>query len=300
MYIKKNRQHASDVLFDCINYLAMLLVLIIVVYPLIYILSASFSDPASVSGGEMWLWPVGFSLEGYVRMLGYSEIGLGYSNTIVYTAAGTLTALAVTLPAAYTLSRKDFVGRGVLTVLVLITMFFSGGLIATYINIKNLGLLDSQLLMIINGACSAYNLIVSRTFFSSIPPELQEAAQIDGCSNFRLFFKIILPVSKPIIAVMAMYYAIGHWNDYFTAMIYLTDRAKYPLQLFLREILIQSRVSADLLADVELAESIAAKARISSMIKYCSIIISTIPLLVVYPFFQRFFVKGVMIGAVKG
>ena len=278
----------------------MLLVLIIVVYPLIYILSASFSDPASVSGGEMWLWPVGFSLEGYVRMLGYSEIGLGYSNTIVYTAAGTLTALAVTLPAAYTLSRKDFVGRGVLTVLVLITMFFSGGLIATYINIKNLGLLDSQLLMIINGACSAYNLIVSRTFFSSIPPELQEAAQIDGCSNFRLFFKIILPVSKPIIAVMAMYYAIGHWNDYFTAMIYLTDRAKYPLQLFLREILIQSRVSADLLADVELAESIAAKARISSMIKYCSIIISTIPLLVVYPFFQRFFVKGVMIGAVKG
>ncbi len=300
MYIKKNRQHASDILFDWINYLAMLLVLIIVVYPLIYILSASFSDPAGVSGGQMWLWPVGFSLEGYVRMLSYSEIWLGYSNTIGYTSAGTMAALIVTLPAAYTLSRKDFIGRGVITILVLITMFFSGGLIATYINIKNLGLLDSQLLMVINGACSAYNLIVSRTFFSTIPPELQEAAQIDGCSNFRLFFKIILPVSKPIIAVMAMYYAIGHWNEYFTAMIYLTDRTKYPLQLFLREILIQSQVSADLLADVELAESIAAKARISSMIKYCSIIISTIPLLVVYPFFQRFFVKGVMIGAVKG
>lgn len=248
----------------------------------------------------MWLWPVGVSLEGYQRMLSYGEIWMGYANTVVYTIAGTLVALAVTLPSAYSLSRRDFVGGKILMILVMITMFFSGGLIATYINIKNLGLLNTRLLMIINGACSAYNLIVSRTFFSSIPSELQEAARIDGCSNFKLFFSIVLPVSKPIIAVMAMYYAVVHWNDYFTAMIYLKDRTLFPLQLFLREILIQSQVSADLLADVEMAESIAAKARISSMIKYCSIVISTLPMLIAYPFFQRFFVKGVMIGAIKG
>ncbi len=293
-------QSRADNAFDILNKIAMYAVLLVVLYPLVYIVSASFSDPYRVAGGEMWLWPVGFTLEGYERLLHYSEIWLGYGNTIYYTVVGTLLALAVTLPAAFAISRRDFVGKGFLMLMIMITMFFSGGLIPTYLNIRNLGLLNTRTLMIIAGASSAYNLIISRTFFTTLPEEMLEAAKIDGCSHTRLFCQIVLPLSKPILAVMAMYFAVGHWNDYFTAMIYLQDRALFPLQLFLREILIQSKVSVEMMADVDAAEVLNESARVAEMVKYSSIIVATLPMMVAYPFLQRFFIKGVMIGAVKG
>ena len=298
---RKRKYTDRDWTFDIVNYSLSIVVLIIVLYPLVYILSASFSDPFRVAGGEMWLWPVGVTIEGFERLFGYSEIWLGYMNTIIYTVGGTVVSLAVTLPCAYALSRKDFVGRGILMTMIMITMFVSGGLIPTYINIKNLGLTDTRTLMFITGLTSAYHLIVSRTFFAStIPAELQESGRIDGCSDTRLFLQIILPLSKPIIAVMAMYFGVAKWNEYFTPMIYLKTRAFFPLQLFLREILIQDQVAAEMITDVELAESLAQRARISAMIKYTSIIVSTLPMIIVYPWIQKFFIKGVMIGAIKG
>ncbi len=297
----KRKYTDRDWAFDIINYFLSLVVLIIVLYPLVYTLSASFSDPFRVADGDMWLWPVGFTVEGYERLFGYSEIWLGYMNTIIYTVGGTMLSLVVTLPCAYALSRKDFVGRGILMTMIMITMFISGGLIPTYINIKNLGLLDTRTLMFITGLTNAYNLIVSKTFFdSTIPAELQESGRIDGCSDTRLFLQIVLPLSKPIIAVMAMYFGVAKWNEYFTPMIYLKTREFFPLQLFLREILIQDQVAAQIITDVELAESLAMRARVSAMIKYTSIVVSTLPMIIVYPWIQKFFIKGVMIGAIKG
>ncbi|HHV96606.1 MAG TPA: carbohydrate ABC transporter permease [Clostridiaceae bacterium] len=292
----------ADLAFDSLNYILMFGVLVIVLYPLIYVVSASFSDPYKVSSGEMWLLPKGFTLEGYKRLFNYSEIWLSYLNTIYYTVVGTAFNLAVTLPCAYSLSRKDFQGKGLIMLIIVITMFFSGGLIPSYINIKNLKLLNTRLIIIIGGATSAYNIIVSRTFFSTtIPIELQEASKIDGCSNWKLFLKIVLPLSKPLIAVMALFFGVGHWNSYFGPMIYLRDRKLFPLQLILREILIQSKVSAEMVAvDSDMALAVEELARISEMIKYTSIIVATVPMLVLYVFLQKYFVKGVMIGAIKG
>lgn len=286
-------------LFDLLVRAGLILVMLLVLYPLVYVVSASFSDPYAVSGGEMILWPVRFTLEGYQRILGYGELWTGYANTLFYTVAGTVLALAVTLPAAYAMSRPEFVGRGVLMVMVMITMFFSGGLIPTYLNIKNLGLLDTRLLMIICGASSAYNLIVARTFFASLPNALVEAARIDGASNTRVFCRIILPLSKPIIAVMALYFAVPHWNDYITPLIYLRDRELFPLQIFLKEILMQDQMSASMALEDGALEFVQDKARIAEMVKYASIVVSSLPLIVIYPFLQRYFIKGVMIGAVK-
>lgn len=302
--MRRNRFDRSkdDIVFDSINYCLMTAVLVIVLYPLVYILGASFSDPYKVASGEMWLYPVEFTLEGYQYLLKYSEIWVSYGNTIVYTIAGTSLNLVVTLPCAYALSRKDFVGRGWLMLLIMIPMYFTGGLVPTYITVKRLGLLDTRLMLIVGGATATYNLIVSRTFFSStIPMELQEAGVIDGCSNWKLFIRIVMPLSMPIVAVMAMFFGVGHWNEYFGAMIYLKSRSLYPLQLILREILIQSEVAAEMaMVDSDLIESAARQARISDMIKYTAIVISIAPMLLVYGFLQRYFVKGIMIGAIKG
>ena len=302
--MRRNRFDRSkdDIVFDSINYCLMTAVLVIVLYPLVYILGASFSDPYKVASGEMWLYPVEFTLEGYQYLLKYSEIWVSYGNMIVYTIAGTILNLVVTLPCAYALSRKDFVGRGWLMLLIMIPMYFTGGLVPTYITVKRLGLLDTRLMLIVGGATATYNLIVSRTFFSStIPMELQEAGVIDGCSNWKLFIRIVMPLSMPIVAVMAMFFGVGHWNEYFGAMIYLKSRSLYPLQLILREILIQSEVAAEMaMVDSDLIESAARQARISDMIKYTAIVISIAPMLLVYGFLQRYFVKGIMIGAIKG
>lgn len=297
--IKETRR---DRIFLACNYLFLFLALVIVAYPIIYILSASVSTPKYVSSGEMWLWPMGLTFEGYERVFRDPKIWTGYGNTILYTFAGTLVNLAVTIPAAYALSRKDFVGRNLFMGIFMVTMFFSGGLVPTYLLIKDLGMVNTMWALILPGATSVWNLIVCRTFFqSNIPKELQEAAEIDGCSNFRLFFQIVLPLSTSIIAVMALFFGVGHWNSYFSAMIYLNDDAKYPLQLVLRQILVLQEMSAQTGSiDAATATALNNRAEVAALVKYAVIIVATLPVIVVYPFLQRYFVQGVMIGSVKG
>ncbi|WP_172197451.1 MULTISPECIES: carbohydrate ABC transporter permease [Saccharibacillus] len=297
--IKETRQ---DKIFLAFVYLLLTVALVIVAYPLIYILSASISNPTIVAAGEMWLLPKDITFEGYRRVFQDSSIWNGYLNTVIYTVVGTLVNLIVTLPAAYALSRRDFVGRNLFMILFIVTMFFGGGLVPTYLVVRNLGLVDSMWALILPGATSVWNLIVCRTFFqSSIPRELQEAAEIDGCSNFRLYFRIILPLSTALIAVMALFFGVGHWNNYFSAMIYLNQQEKYPLQLVLRQILVLQEMSAQAgTVDASMATSLNNKAEVAALVKYAVIIVATLPIIAVYPFLQRYFVQGVMIGSVKG
>ncbi len=306
---KRRQKHSfSDTAFDICNYLILILILITTAYPILYVISASVSDPTAVSTGKMILLPVDPSLDGYRYILGYQEIWQGYLNTIIYTLFGTLFNLFLTIPAAYALSRRDLIGRNGIMILFLITMYFSGGLIACFLNIKSFGLLNTRLVLIINGGISTYNLIVARTFFANtIPWELHEAGVLDGCTNFRLFSDIVLPLSKPILAVMCLYYGINHWNSYFNAMLYLPDakaRKFFPLQLYLREILMQGKFTeamiAEGLSDDGMIDILLKQAETVNMIKYGVIIVAMIPVIIVYPFLQRFFVKGVMIGSIKG
>lgn len=291
----------SDKVFKFFNYTFLTMALIVVLYPVIFIVSASISSPDFVNSGEMWLWPKGITFEGYKMVFDNPKIWNGYRNTLLYTFLGTSINLIVTIPAAYALSRKDFVGRGLITGLLLVTMFVSGGLIPSYLLIKSLGLIDTIWVMVLPGAASVYNIIVCRTFFQgSIPNELEESAKIDGASNFRLFMKIILPLSAPIIAVMALFYGVGHWNSYFNALIYIRNEDLYPLQLVLRQILVLQEMSAEMSMTGTTAEALQNQATIADIVKYAVIIIATLPLIVIYPFMQRFFVKGVMIGSVKG
>jgi putative aldouronate transport system permease protein len=302
----KIKLSGGDRTFVCINSAFLILFFCITLYPMLFVLSASFSDPTAVSTGKMYLLPINPSTAAYAYILKYQEIWSGYLNTAFYTAAGTLLNLAVTLPCAYALSRPDMPDRKIIMTLFIVTMYFSGGLIPGYLNVQSLGLLDTRAIMLLDGLVSAFNLIVARTFFAStIPWELHEAAFLDGCSDFRMFVKIILPLSAPIIVVMILYYGVGHWNTYFNAMVYLKTRAKYPLQLFLREILTQSMFASNMLAsgdvfsDEQLVE-MSKQAETANMIKYAVIVVSTVPMLIFYPFVQKYFAKGVMIGAVKG
>lgn len=297
------KESRSDKLFLWCNYIYLTIALVIVLYPLLYIISASISDPKFVSSGEMWLLPKGITFEGYARVFENTNIWIGYKNTIIYTIVGTLVNLMVTLPAAYALSRSDFVGRGFFMAMFMVTMFFSGGLVPSYLLVKDLGMVNSMWALILPGAASIWNIIVCRTFFqSTIPKELQEAAHIDGCTNTRLFIRIVLPLSMPIIAVMALFYGVGHWNSYFSAMIYLNDSSKYPLQLFLRQILVLQEMAAQGggAIDTSSATAMNSKAEIAALVKYAVIIVSTLPVIAIYPFLQRYFVQGVMIGSVKG
>jgi len=269
---------------------------IVVAYPIYFIFIASFSDPTAVAAGTVWFYPKGINLEGYRTILAYERIWTGYRNTIFYTVFGTLISLAVTLPAGYALSRKDFLPRRLLIFLFTFTMFFSGGLIPTYILISKLNLNNKIWVMLIPFCLNVYNLIIVRSFFeSSIPVELQEAATIDGCGDGRFFFSVVLPLSKAIIAVIALYYAVATWNNYFRPMIYIKNNAIQVLQVFLRDILIQNQM-----LETMSAESLNTVQNLADVIKYGIIIISALPMIMVYPFVQRFFVKGVMIGAVKG
>ncbi|SEF92856.1 carbohydrate ABC transporter permease [Paenibacillus sp. UNC499MF] len=294
---------AQDKLFLISTYVYVTIALILVAYPLIYILSASISNPKYVGSGEMWLFPKGITFEGYQIVFANMKIWMGYANTILYTIAGTAVNLLVTIPAAYALSRKDFVGRNFFMGMFMVTMFFGGGLVPTYLLVKGLGLMNSMWAIILPSAASIWNIIVSRTFFqTSIPKELQEAAQIDGCTNMRLFLKIILPLSMPIVAVMALFYGVGNWNSYFSALIYLHEESKYPLQLILRQILVLQEMSAQAggSLDASTASALNNKAEIAALVKYAVIIVSTLPIIAIYPFLQRYFVQGVMIGSVKG
>ncbi|MGO4182432.1 carbohydrate ABC transporter permease [Paenibacillus sp. TAF43_2] len=297
------KESGRDKVFLICNYIYVFLAFIVVAYPVIYMISASISDPKLVGSGEMWLWPKGITFEGYQRVFQNSSIWTGYGNTILYTVVGTSINLFVTLPAAYALSRKDFMGRNFFMGMFLVTMFFGGGLVPSYLLIKELGMVNTIWAIVIPSAASIWNIIVARTFFqSSIPKELQEAAQIDGCTNLRLFVKIILPLSMPIIAVMALFYGVGNWNSYFSALIYLNDAAKYPLQLVLRQILVLQEMSAQGggAMDASTASALNSKAEIAALVKYAVIIVATAPIIAVYPFLQRYFVQGVMIGSVKG
>lgn len=296
----------ADNIFDGVNYVILAAFFIITLYPMIFVLSASVSDPKAVESGKMLLWPVGFSLDGYEQTLKYKDVWIGYGNTIFYTVVGTLMNLLFTIPAAYALSRKDLKGRNLIMALFIVTMYFSGGLIPSYMNMSQLGLINNRASMVMADLVAAYYLIIARTFFANnIPHELQEAAYLDGCSTFQLFQKIVLPLSAPIIVVMALYYGVGHWNSYFPAFIYLgTKRELFPLQVFLKEVLTQSQISADAIAGggytkEEIDELLAMGAKADRM-KYCIIIVSAAPMLAVYPWIQKFFNKGVMLGSVKG
>lgn len=305
-HISKVRQSRGDRAFGIVNGLLIALSFAITLYPLIYVISASISSPDAVASGRMTLWPVDITWKGYQYILQYGDIWTGYANTLFYTLVGTSINLIVTLPCAYGLSRRDVPFRGLVMTLFLITMYISGGLIPGYINLSEMHMINTRWVLLLPGAVSTYNLIVARTFFANtIPWELHEAAFLDGCSNIRLFLKIVLPLSAPIVVVMTLYYGVAHWNSYFNAMIYLSDRSKYPLQVFLREILTKGQFAADAVksgASFTEEEMIAMmkETETANLIKYCVIIVSTVPMMILYPFLQRFFTKGVMIGAVKG
>jgi multiple sugar transport system permease protein/putative aldouronate transport system permease protein len=292
----------GDRIFYGINYTLLSIVLFVYLYPMIYIVSCSFSSAQAVISGEVWLWPVRPTLMGYQTIFKNKDIMTGYGNSIFYTLSGTALAVALTMIAAYPLSRKDFGLSGPIMLIFTFTMFFGGGIIPTYLLMSSLGLINTRTVMIVPGALSVYNVILSRTFIrSSIPVELHEAGQIDGCSDFLYFRSVVLPLSKAIIAVIALFYAVGYWNSYFGALIYLHDRAKYPLQLILREILIQNRMSALEVAAGGLSpDEIAARQSLYELLKYSLIIVASVPVLCIYPFVQRYFVKGIMIGAIKG
>lgn len=295
------KEGIGDKIINFINLFLLSMYLVIVLYPLLFIISASFSDPLLVSTGKVYLLPKGFNIEGYIRIFRDPEIMTGYANTIFYTVAGTLINLSMTLPAAYSLSKKYLDGRKIIMFFMALTMYFSGGMIPTYLIVKSLGLLNTRTIMLISGAVSTYNLIIARTFFSSsVPQDLEEAATIDGCSQAGTFFHIVLPVSKALIGVLALYYGVGHWNSFFTALIYITDRSKVPLQLVLREILIDQQMKQHMLDEAMSDEEQMIQLQLATLIKYAIIVVSSAPVMIAYPFLQKYFEKGVMIGSLKG
>ena len=298
--IAKNRTSASrdDLVYYIISGFIMSVLLVMALYPMVFVLSASFSSGDAVSSGKVILWPVELNLEGYKTVFRNNDILRAYWNTLLYTAAGTLINVSMALITAYPLSRKDLRGRGFLMLIFTFTMFFSGGMIPSYINISNLHLMNTFWVMVLPGALSVYNMIVTRTFIqTSIPYEMLEAASIDGCNDTKYFFSFVLPLSKAIIAVNTLFSAVNHWNTYFNAMIYLNDRDKLPLQNIMRELLVLNEMNLSDLVDPEQAllmlNSVA-------VLKYALIVVATVPILCAYPFAQKYFVKGVMIGSVKG
>ncbi len=292
--MKNNR--SSDSVIEFLMYVFAVIFLVILMYPLYFIIIASFSDPSSVAGGQVWFFPKGFTLDGYKELLRHENIWIGYRNTILYTVVGTAIGLVVNISAAYALSRKDLVGRKYLSLFFIFTMFFNGGLIPTFLTIRDFHMYDTFLVMVLPFSVGVFNIIVARTFFqTSIPGDLWEAAQIDGCSNLRYFVKVVLPLSKAIIAVLGLWIAVGYWNSYFNALIYLKNPNMYPLQLILRNILITNQMQSGM----GTGEAAQIALRLANMMRYSVIIVATIPIMCVYPFVQKYFNQGVMIGAVK-
>ena len=301
---KEKSKVQGDFRFDVINMIALTILMLIFFYPMYLCLISAISSPEEVFSGRVLLIPKGFNAEGFQRVLQNDSLWRGYLNSICYTILGTAINLALTMTGAFVLSRKTFALRGVLNWMVLITMFFGGGMIPTYLLVKNLGMLNTVWALVLPGAISTWNLIITRTFISSsIPDELQEAAQIDGCNNARFFVSIVLPNSSTIIAVIGLFYAVDHWLSYWNAMLYITKSEMYPLQLVLRDILLKAEVAlqnAQSGADLDGGASIVELLRISESVKYIVVIAGTLPLLIVFPFVEKYFVKGVMIGSVKG
>ena len=299
---KSNRIKLSkgDLTFEIFNTVLMVLILAVIIYPLWFVVIASFSDSAAVTAGDVWLWPKGFHLDAYRRVFANSRLMTGYRNTILYTFVGTVFNLIGTVALAYPLSRRDFAGRNVIMMILTVTMFFNGGLVPTYLIYKQIHIVNTFWVMVIPGLVSVYNTILMRTFFQGLPYELQEAAMIDGCSNMRILLQIILPLSKPILAVMDIFYGVGHWNAYFDALVYITKDELKPLALVLRDILITATESASGRDNAGAASSQAEQRKTAEAMKYAVIIVSTVPVLCLYPFMQKHFSKGVMLGAIKG
>ena len=298
------RNTTSDRVFVAVNYTLLTLLFLVVLYPIVYVVSSSFSDAKAVLAGRVVLFPVKPSLEGYRAVFRYRDVWVGYGNTVFYTVVGTLVNLTLTMMAAYPLSRRDFVGRDLIMFIFTFTMFFSGGIIPTYLLVKNLGLLNTRWAMILPVAMSVWNVIITRTYLqATIPSELYDSGRMDGASNTRMLVSIVLPLSKPVIAVIALFYAVFHWNAFFNALIYLRSKTLYPLQLVLQQILIEnSPVQMTMMQNLSAQElqQMTEREYLQALLQYALIVVSSLPVLVVYPFLQKYFVQGVMIGAIKG
>lgn len=302
LYEPKIARSSSDKVFDTVIFILLTGVFLLVAYPLYFIIISSVSSPSAVAGGDVTWLPVGFSMAGYQAVFEEKQVMRGFANALYYTFIGTSINILVTIPTAYALSREDFYGRKAVNLFYVITMFIGGGLIPTYIVVRSAGFIDSVWALTVPGAISVFNMIVARTFFkTTIPQELLEAAKLDGCGNSRFFFFIALPLSGAIIAIMVLYYGIGHWNAYFSALLYITTRDKFPLQLVLRTILVQNSMQlSQVTNDPNALKALEEKRLVAELMKYSLIIISSIPVMILYPFVQKHFVKGVMIGSIKG
>jgi putative aldouronate transport system permease protein len=296
----KTKDTYGDKIFHIVNTTIITLLFCLVIFPLIYVLSASFSDPNAVIQGKVWLWPVGFTFEGYEAVFQNPRIASGYANSLFIMAFGTAINVSLTILAAYPLSRKDFPDRNLFMGLFVFTMMFNGGLIPNYILVKNLNLIDTRWAVVLPMAIGTWNVIISRTYFmQTIPTELMEAAHMDGCSDYRFLWSVVLPLSGPIIAVITLFYAVQHWNQFFQAMLYLKSENKFPLQIILREILVENQTSGTDAMSIDV-ESQLLRQRLQELLKYSLIVVASAPLLIIYPFVQKYFVKGIMIGSIKG
>ena len=301
MKVKKKSEFAKYPVEDKIiltaGYIVLGIFLVAIILPMIYIVLASFIEPVTLQNSGLTFDFSKWTLMAYERVISNAQIWVGFKNAVIYSVLFTVISVVITLLAAYPMSRADFRGRGFLNTLFIITMFFGGGLIPTYLLISNLGLLDTMWAVLLPGAFSVWNMIIARTYYQGIPRDLQEAAEIDGATEMVYFFQILLPVCTPIIATLAMWQFVGMWNSYFDAMIYLNSESKQPLQLVLRSILIQNQPEPGMVSDMQ---STAARAQLAELLKYATIIISSLPLMVMYPFFQKYFDSGIMAGAIKG
>ena len=295
------KQTSFDRRFDCTVNVLLMFLLLIVAYPLYFVVIASISTPAQVITGHVVLWPKGLTFAGYQKIIEYERVWIGYRNTIIYVVLYTKLSVSVTMLSGYALTRKSLRGRGVIMFLILLTMYFSGGLIPTFLWMNELKLVGSPLAVIILGSVSAYNIVIARTFISSnIPEELYEAAVLDGCTHFQFFNHIVLRLSPALLAVLTLFAAVGQWNSWFNAMIYLRDQNQMPLQLVLRDLIISESAFANAADMANQGEDAAQQALVAEQIKYAMIIVSTLPIMCLYPFVQRYFVKGIMIGSIKG
>lgn len=292
------RLSKTDKTFYLLVYGGLFLLFFLILYPLVYIVSASFSSAQAVVRGQVWLYPVDPSLEGYKAVFQNKQIWRSYANSIFYMVLGTAISLVLTVMAAYPLSRKDWPGRKFFMGIFTFTMIFNGGMIPTYLMVKNLRMLDTVWAIVLPSAISIYNVIVTRTYFqSTITDDLREAAELDGCTDIRFLISVVVPLSGAILAVMTLFYATALWGDYFNALLYLNEQRLYPLQIILRNILILSQIGADMITDID---EIMRREGLRDLVKYAIIVVSSAPMLLIYPFIQKHFVKGVMVGAVKG
>ena len=293
------KRSPGEKILDVFILISVVLIVFIFLYPLIFVLFASFSDPRLIYESPLLIWPKGFSVTSYIEVFKNTEIWIAFKNTIIYTTVGTFLNIVMTTLGAYPLSRDRFYGRNIITFFIVLTMFFSGGLIPLYLVNQQLGLMNTMGALVLPTAISVYNLVIMRTYFqTNLPKEVEESAFVDGAKEFQLLYKIVLPLSTPIVAVLILFYGVAHWNSYFEALIYITDRGKFPLQLILREILVQNSMEQMLQTTVD--AGYADRMIEKQSLKYAVVIVSTLPLLILYPLLSKFFEKGIMVGSLKG